>query len=86
MYFFSGEELKAKAPPVERCMLGDVVSQVKDVGDTRPGHKLNNRRPNPLGKEKQWMCLWEKKKEWTSSFNDMKILICRPRSKWAWMG
>ena len=50
MYLFSGEELKAKAPPVERCMLGDVVSQVKDVGDTRPGHKLNNRRPNPLGK------------------------------------
>ena len=52
MYLFSGEELKAKAPPVERCMLGNVIYYAKDLGDVISGHDLNNRRPNPLGKVK----------------------------------
>ena len=39
MYLFSGEELKAKAPPVEHYMLGDVI----DLGDARPGHDSNNK-------------------------------------------
>ena len=52
MYLFFGEELKAKAPPVERYMLGNVSSKAKDLGDAGPGHDLNNRRPNPLGKVK----------------------------------
>ena len=48
---FSGEELKAKAPPVELCMIGEVIFFFKaiNLGDVRQGRNLKRATKSTRG-------------------------------------
>ena len=47
MYLFSGEELKAKAPPAEPCMSGDDIFLSYRPGERETGTRLKKQMTEP---------------------------------------